>query len=201
MFLTTFDISKISVSVKDAAYYLGYGALHNPEEPILSIIKESIQQMEEVVNPRYCAEIFDLKVEGEKIEFADLNFCSKDLSRNLRNCSKIILVSLTVGAKVDFLIRKTQSVDSAKASVMQAVGAAFAENAIEKLNKFFSEDLAKKEYKTHPRYSPGYGDVPLEFQKEFFRLLPCSKIGLSLMNTLIMAPEKSITAFIGAEKI
>ena len=51
--------------------------------------------------------------------------------------------------------------------------------------------------KTRPRYSPGYGDVPLEVQKDFFRLLPCTRIGLTLMDTLIMAPEKSVTAFVG----
>ena len=35
----------------------------------------------------------------------------------------------------------------------------------------------------------------------FFRLLNCTqKIGLTLMDSFIMAPEKSITAFIGLEK-
>ena len=48
-----------------------------------------------------------------------------------------------------------------------------------------------------PRFSPGYGDVSLEVQKDFFRLLPCQRIGLTLMDTLIMSPEKSVTAFIG----
>ena len=56
-------------------------------------------------------------------------------------------------------------------------------------------------YKTHPRFSPGYGDLSLKTQSIFFRLLNCTqKIGLTLMDSFIMAPEKSITAFIGLEK-
>ena len=142
-----------------------------------------------------------MTVEGDLIQFADLKFNSKDLSKNLKNCSKIVLAAVTVGSQVDYLIRKTQIQDSAKASVMQAVGAAFAENTIETLNTVISQLAEQNGFKTHPRYSPGYGDVPLSFQKEFFRLLPCAKIGLTLMETLIMAPEKSVTAFIGIEKI
>lgn len=195
------EINNISVSVNDAAYFLGYGKLHKPEEPILSMINSSINQMKNVVNPKACAEFFDLTVEGDLIQFADLKFTSKDLSKNLKNCSKIVLTAVTVGSQVDYLIRKTQIQDSAKASVMQAVGAAFAENTIETLNNVISQLAEQNGFKTHPRYSPGYGDVPLSFQKEFFRLLPCTKIGLTLMETLIMAPEKSVTAFIGIEKI
>lgn len=195
------EIKDISISVDEAAYFLGYGKLHKPEEPILSMINSSIVQMKNVVKPKACAEFFDLKVENELIQFADLKFTSKDLSKNLKNCSKIVLAAVTVGSQADFLIRKAQIQDSAKSSIMQAVGAAFAEHTIETLNNVISKQAEQNGFKTHPRYSPGYGDVPLSFQKEFFRLLPCAKIGLTLMETLIMAPEKSVTAFIGIEKI
>ena len=120
------EINDISISVDEAAYFLGYGKLHKPEEPILSMINSSIVQMKNVVKPKACAEFFDLKVEGELIQFADLKFTSKDLSKNLKNCSKIVLAAVTVGSQADFLIRKAQIQDSAKSSIMQAVGAAFA---------------------------------------------------------------------------
>ena len=114
------EINDISISVDEAAYFLGYGKLHKPEEPILSMINSSIIQMKNVVKPKACAEFFDLKVEGELIQFADLKFTSKDLSKNLKNCSKIVLAAVTVGSQADFLIRKAQIQDSAKSSIMQA---------------------------------------------------------------------------------
>ena len=68
-------------------------------------------------------------------------------------------------------------------------------------NQFVKTEIEKNQNNfTRPRFSPGFGDVSLENQKHFFNLLPCSKIGLSLMDTLIMAPEKSVTAFVGIYK-
>ena len=49
-----------------------------------------------------------------------------------------------------------------------------------------------------PRFSPGYGDLPLEMQRDIFRVLDCSrKIGLTLNESLLMSPSKSVTAIVG----
>ena len=65
------------------------------------------------------------------------------------------------------------------------------------LNEKINEEAVAAGKKARPRFSPGYGDVDLAVQKDFFRLLPCTRIGLTLMDTLIMSPEKSVTAFVG----
>ena len=49
-----------------------------------------------------------------------------------------------------------------------------------------------------PRFSPGYGDFPLEYQRELLGVLDAAKrIGLTLTDSLLMAPSKSVTAVIG----
>lgn len=49
-----------------------------------------------------------------------------------------------------------------------------------------------------PRFSPGYGDLPLSAQREIFAVLDCGKrIGLMLNDSLLMSPSKSVTAFVG----
>ena len=146
--------------------------------------------------PKAVFDCFDLKIE-EKISFADVSIKSESLGINLRNCRKVFLVAVTIGPQVDAFIRRTQALDSVKASILQAAGAMLAEKTIEFINAQIKDIAASQNTKCKPRFSPGYGDVPLTIQKDFFRLLPCSKIGLSLMDTLIMSPEKSITAFIG----
>lgn len=192
----------MNVTVKDVSHYLGYGNTTIPDNETVCLIEKSIEQIKEVSLSKCVYKEFDLDFLSEtKISFGDVVLESKDLSKNLKNCSKIILAAVTVGSAVDLLIRKSQYVDSSFAVVMQACGAAFAENTIEELNNKLANEYNQKGYKTHPRFSPGYGDVSLDVQKIFFRLLPCSKIGLSLMDSLIMAPEKSITAFIGLEKV
>ena len=49
-----------------------------------------------------------------------------------------------------------------------------------------------------PGFSPGYGDLPLDLQREIFAALDCPKrIGVSLNESLLMSPSKSVSAIIG----
>ena len=82
---------------------------------------------------------------------------------------------------------------------MQATAAMFIESYVDSINHMLKREALSQRMVLHPRYSPGYGDVSLEVQNIFFSLLPCTKIGLSLTDTLFMIPEKSVTAFIGIE--
>ena len=82
--------------------------------------------------------------------------------------------------------------------MLQAIGA----ERIEALCDVFCEkirlDAESAGLFPRPRFSPGYGDFPLELQKDIFRVLDCSrKIGLTLNESLLMSPSKSVTAVIG----
>lgn len=207
----------------ETARYLGYNKANPPDEQVMGMIKAACKELFGVVAPKAVFDSFDLTVVVEKgngvresdnqkeleqlenkhepgkskISFADVVFYSESLGINLKDCRQVFLVAVTIGPQVDALIRRTQVLDSVKASILQAAGAMFAEKTIELINAQIKDLAASQNTKCKPRFSPGYGDVPLTIQKDFFRLLPCSKIGLSLMDTLIMSPEKSITAFIG----
>jgi len=192
----------------DAAHYLGYKKANPPDQEVYELIKAACRQLFEIISPKATYDCFDLKIEAAqnktekknqkaKISFADLSFYSESLGRNLKDCKKVFLAAVTIGPQVDALIRRTQSIDSVKASLLQAAGAMFAEKTITYVNEEIKKIAGKENTSCKPRFSPGYGDVDLVIQKDFFRLLPCAKIGLSLMDTLIMSPEKSITAFIG----
>ena len=48
------------------------------------------------------------------------------------------------------------------------------------------------------RFSPGYGDYPISLQRDFLRLLDAPrKIGLSLSESCLLVPAKSVTAVAG----
>ena len=65
------------------------------------------------------------------------------------------------------------------------------------MNLLVGEHISIATFKAQTTRHRIMGNVELSVQKEFFRLLPCTRIGLTLMDTLIMSPEKSVTAFIG----
>lgn len=197
------QMSPCDADYSETARYLGYQKVTVPDEQISRLIKDAAAQMLEVIKPQAVYEQFDLNVEYDEaagrgmVEFADVKIQSCNLARNLRNCSQVIIFASTLGPQCDQLIRRTQVKDQVKAAVFQATGAMYIEKCVDLLNEKISEEAQAQGKSTRPRFSPGYGDLSLEVQKDFFRLLPCQKIGLTLMDTLIMSPEKSVTAFVG----
>ena len=136
------------------------------------------------------------------IKIGSIQFESKYLARNLAGCSKVILIASTIGPLADNLIRRFTKLDAAKAAIMQAAGAMFIESYLDSFNAQLEKEAEEQGYKLHSRFSPGYGDVSLEIQRHFFSILPCTqRIGLTLTDSLVMAPEKSVTAFIGMEPV
>ena len=97
----------------------------------------------------------------------------------------------------DRLIKKYSISSPVRAVVFQAIGS----ERVESLCDVFCADVEKKiGKKCRPRFSPGYGDLPLEFQKTVFSCLEPSRIGVSLSGELFMTPSKSVTAIIGIQK-
>ena len=196
-FLVT-DSKDFSPDFKEVARYLGYSRTVSPDQDVSGLMEKAADEMAAIMKPQAVFEVFDLTVGLEsELSFADVSLHSRDLSRNLAGCSKVALLAATLGPQVDALIRRHSSTDPVYASILQATGPMYIEELVDLVNEEIKKIAASQGLKTKPRYSPGYGDVSLEVQKDFFRLLPCTRIGLTLMDTLIMAPEKSVTAFVG----
>ena len=79
---------------------------------------------------------------------------------------------------------------------MQAIGT----ERVEALCDAFQAEIAAAETSIAPRFSPGYGDFPLDCQKDIFAVLDCGSIGLTLNSNLFMTPSKSVTAVIGVRE-
>ncbi len=197
------QMSPVAQDYSEIARYLGYQKIVVPDEQISALIKSAAEEMLELIQPQGVYEKFDLSVEYDeqkdfgRVTFSDVKIESKDLARNLRACRQVVLFATTLGPQCDQLIRRAQVKDQVKAAVFQATGAMYIEKCVDLLNEKIKQDAEAQGKTTRPRFSPGYGDVSLDVQKSFFRLLPCQRIGLTLMDTLIMSPEKSVTAFVG----
>ena len=120
------------------------------------------------------------------------------LSRHLQNCPKVILFAATVGLTIDRIIQRHFVTEPAIAVWLNAIGS----ERVEALCRLFCTEL-KADYAAEglvpiERFSPGYGDLPLAFQKDIFTLLDCPrKIGVTLNQSLLMSPEKSVSALVG----
>lgn len=196
------DKNLIQPDYAEISRYLGYSKKNLPDEIIFEVIKECGKMLHEALLPKSCFCEFDIHSYDEEnaIKIFDFTVYSKDLKEYFKDCEKTYLFAATIGAQVDLLIRKMQIIDSVKASVLQATGAMYIEKYVNMLNEEIKKIATKNNQTCKPRFSPGFGDASLMIQKDFFRLLPCNKLGLTLMDTLIMAPEKSVTGFIAIKK-
>lgn len=165
------------------------------------LVEKGIREVQALILPSVVYGEQEIKkTEGNNIFFENFAVASSSLAVNLKDCSKATLVAGTIGPRIDRLIQKTSRFNAGLSGIYQAAGAMFIEEVIEKLNLLINERAGSLGYETRPRFSPGYGDLSLETQKIFFGFLKPEKIGLTLMDTLVMAPEKSVTAFIGWKK-
>ena len=80
--------------------------------------------------------------------------------------------------------------------VYDAVGSALAESVCDE-----AEKMIKRNSKCRPRFSPGYGDFPLSVQRDVLSLVNAERlVGITLTDTNLMLPQKSITAVVGISK-
>lgn len=165
---------------------------------IESLLEECLLEAEKVLSYSVCYAECAIMEQEHCLDLGFLVTESRDLRKNLGGCSSVVVFAATVGVGLDRLITRASATSPTKALLLQAIGA----ERIESLCDLFCRELAREqsEYRHHPRFSPGYGDLPLTVQSNIFALLDCSKrIGLTLNQSLLLSPTKSVTAIIGRE--
>ncbi|MBO4733379.1 MAG: Vitamin B12 dependent methionine synthase activation subunit [Clostridia bacterium] len=162
------------------------------------LLESSLDEAKNLLTYKVCYTSLDIKITGENCDFGLFSVKSGALAKNLAKAEKAVLFAATVGVGIDRLIEKYGAVSPAKAVLFQAIGA----ERIEALcDTFCTEVQSKTGLYVLPRFSPGYGDFALQSQKDIFSLLNCRKlIGLTLNDSLIMSPSKSVTAIAGLTK-
>ena len=162
------------------------------------LAQEVIDLAKDSFDYRVCYLELPFKSDGNICDFSVFKVESKKLSKCLDGSSKVIVFAATVGVGIDRLISKHSRISPAKALMLGALGA----ERIESLcNAFCGEYESKDGVLLTPRFSAGYGDCLLDVQKQIFELLDCPKnIGLTLNDSMLMSPTKSVTAFVGIKE-
>ena len=129
------------------------------------------------------------------MEGADCVLYGESLKKLLKGLNEAILFCVTIGIDFDREVEKQMIKDPTLGVCLNACGIAAIEKACDNLQLEVEKELGKK---TTTRFSPGYGDLPLDSQKDFIRLLNTEKIaGVRLNENNLMNPLKSVTAIAG----
>lgn len=194
------DISRLKIRRSEICRYLG---IHGEPDPQSAALIESVvEELYGAVSPREFHQSFALNVPLDGQHTVDLGAFqtrSRSLEKNLRGCSRVIIMAATIGPKVDMLLRRYSRTRSSRCVVMQSAAAEFVESWCNLICDRLKQKAAGQGLYLRPRFSPGYGDFPLENQKDIFRALSVEKrVGITLTGSLLMLPSKSVTAVIGA---
>lgn len=176
-----------NINRREAVRYMG-GARVEFNARMTALLDECEQQLLKAAKPAYLYKTIELPCPGIT--------SGRDILRHLEGCQRAVLMCATLGAAVDRIIRVAQVSDMAKAVVLDSLASAAIEQVCSKADELIASENSGM-YMTF-RFSPGYGDYPIEMQRHFLTELDAPrKIGLSLNESCLLIPTKSVTAVIG----
>lgn len=116
-------------------------------------------------------------------------------------CTIVSIMAVSLGQAVcdrrdSYMIDGSPS----KGVLLDAAASELAEAAVESVYQMIQTLGRQKGYTTTIRFSPGYKDVALSTQKSIDELLDLGQIGVSVTESFMLKPEKTVTAFAGWER-
>lgn len=185
------------INRREVYRYLGLRGAE-PEEQMQVLIEECIRELYRVAQPRYLYQIYPLEITEDSLNLGLLETDSKNLQKNLQGCEQVAVMAATLGADVDRLMHRYEVTAVTKSVILQAAAAALIESVCDVCQEEIRQAAEADGYFLRPRFSPGYGDFAIENQRAVIDgLMTAKRIGLSLVDSYMMVPTKSVTAVIG----
>ena len=117
--------------------------------------------------------------------------------KELKHSEKIIVFTCTAGKPLCDYAKEEYKTDVIKGFLIESLANVVVETAMDRI-----QDKLREEYKPHNlkisnRFSPGYCSWNVAEQHKLFKVLPKNFCGVSLTESALMQPIKSISGFIG----
>ena len=155
------------INREEALRYLGGAG--EPDGRMLALLDEAEAALLKAAKPKYLYRVTDLP--------CDWLSQGEDIKKHLADCDRAVVLCATLGAEADRLIRVSQISDMPRAVVIDALASAMTEQVCAEVDRLLAEQLEGC-YFTY-RFSPGY------------------KIGLTVAESFLLTPAKSVTAVAG----
>ncbi len=186
----------LAIDAKETRRYAGLQKAQSfSEEKILA----ACQDARLLAQPRSVWEIYDYDCKAQIIQ-ADppCQIQGVKIGQHLAGCEKVILLAATVGDDIEEdVTRRFTAGEYSAAVLLDAAATAAVEQVADGLEKALAPKMAAQGFGMKWRFSPGYGDWPLEQQPELIRLSHAQSIGVGLSSSMMLVPRKSVTAIIG----
>lgn len=175
---------------RDVLRYLGHRD-QEVSDDLFARVDWAIERCNEVARPvhvssTYPANALPLKLPGASI------------AEHLEDAVEVVLFAATLGHGVDKELRRLGIIDPLNQVIFDAAATALIEREADKIEASLRTTAAGKGMYCSWRFSPGYGDLPLDVQPAFLATLNATRrLGITLTPSNLMVPTKSVTAIVG----
>lgn len=189
-----------AVDVHRARVYLGQHG-HALEGELEGRFEAAVRACESTAHPRGMARSFALgriDADGVALEGSSLVLTGRNIARHLDGCTVVCLLAVTLGMEVERTIARLQATNPLDATLFDACASSMAEEAAQAASTRIAELAAQADLTPTKRFSPGFGDLPLDLQNAFLDTLDAKRqLGIYVGPTHLMTPMKSVTAIVG----
>jgi hypothetical protein len=196
-----YQFDELNIVSEDLTALLGFDDGIVPE-PFPEIIQQALNDA-----PKFCEiqggyRIFDsveINLEKESIRIEDQTFFpTKIVTTQLKESTSAALFICTAGAEISNHANELiLQGDPMLGYIFDVIGSVTVEKAIDKIQKELELHLLKSGLNISDRYSPGYCEWSVAEQKYIFKLMPDNFCGVSLSESSLMNPIKSVSGIIG----
>lgn len=202
MNVTRIEPERLAIAPIERRAWLRYMGVGAPTKEVEELINACEREAGKCFDFRVCYRDFAIRIAKNEVDLGFARVKSTSLCQHLEGCDRILLLAATVGIGIDRLIAKYSRLSPARALCLQALGTERVESLCDAACVCLASEWETGGKRLTSRFSPGYGDLPLALQKDIFRVLDCPRqIGLSLNQSLLMTPTKSVTAIVGLRDV
>ncbi|MCF7874184.1 MAG: hypothetical protein K9M00_05070 [Candidatus Omnitrophica bacterium] len=139
------------------------------------------------------------KTDSEIILEGDIVIKSNSIKKFLIDCKSVLFMGATTGSDIMKVISSGSGKKELEKSVVaDAVASEVVDAALGWIADYKARILRRENrFITQQRFSAGYGDFDLSYQKVIYNVLNLAKLGVQLKESYILKPEKTVTALCG----
>ena len=183
------------IDVDEALRYLGASGA---DEALRRRMTDAACEIEQRFAPRYTYRVFEVEhcAEGEWLAGAQLLLPGNSARKMLAECHHAAVLVCTLGLGFEQHMRSLQARDMSQAVLADVCGSALVEAGCDAAEREIAARFPGL-YLTD-RFSPGYGDLPLDVQPAICHLTDSRRrLGVHVTPSLLMNPQKSVSAIVG----
>ncbi|MFC2091300.1 hypothetical protein ACFLTD_00825 [Elusimicrobiota bacterium] len=123
----------------------------------------------------------------------EITLGSSKITKLITESYAFTLIAATIGSKLEEEVDRLKQKDINKALVLDAIGSEAVEQSANFVGGILREEAAKNECYINMRFSPGYGDWPVEASWKILKFIDMHRIDITISKDGILIPRKSIT--------